>query len=107
MRNLSPIERENVLADLLNQLLSGSISEGKLLRTLRKDVLGLSQDRYAQLVGISRRTLSDLEHDRASPTLALLNSVFRPLGLQVGLLPRSAHLRARLFAPPASQDSNR
>ncbi|MBV8647116.1 MAG: hypothetical protein JOZ06_06885, partial [Paludibacterium sp.] len=57
MRNLSPIERENVLADLLNQLLSGSISEGKLLRTLRKDVLGLSQDRYAQLVGISRRTL--------------------------------------------------
>ncbi|TDR76476.1 helix-turn-helix transcriptional regulator [Paludibacterium purpuratum] len=97
MKNLSPIERENRLAELLTQLMSGTITEGKLLRTLRKEVLGLSQEQYSKLVGISRRTLSDLELDRASPSLALLNASLRPLGLQVGILPRDPSLRRRLF----------
>lgn len=98
MNKLSASEREALLLQLLRQLLAAEISEGQLLRTLRRDVLGLSQERYAALAGISRRTLSDLERDKASPSIVLLNAAFRPLGLQVGLLPRSSVLLSRLIA---------
>lgn len=87
-RQLSPDEREAKLVAVVRQLLAEEINEGDALRILRRDVLGLSQDAYAKLVGISRRTLSDLERNRANMTLDTMNRVYRPLGLKVGLLPR-------------------
>ncbi|WP_422103276.1 helix-turn-helix transcriptional regulator [Vreelandella sp.] len=101
-KELSSIERETLLATLVTQLVREEISSGQVLRQLRRDVLGMSQTQYADLVGISRRTLSDLEADKASPTVALLNQVFRPLGLQVGLLPRNRELRERLLSVESS-----
>lgn len=87
-RELNPDEREAKLVEVVRQLLAEEINEGDALRILRRDVLGLSQDAYAKLVGISRRTLSDLERNRANITLDTMNRVYRPLGLKVGLLPR-------------------
>ena len=101
-KELSSIEREALLTTLATQLVREEISSGQVLRQLRRDVLGMSQTQYADLVGISRRTLSDLEADKASPTIALLNQVFRPLGLQVGLLPRNRELRERLLSVESS-----
>ncbi|MGR4068093.1 helix-turn-helix transcriptional regulator [Billgrantia sp. C5P2] len=92
---LTPDEREQKLLDVARQLLTEEISEGQALRILRRDVLGLSQDAYAKLVGISRRTLSDLERNRANMTLDAMNRVYRPLGLRVGLLPRQRALLER------------
>lgn len=94
---LTPTERDALLVDLIRQLMTGTVTEGQILRLLRKKVLGMSQDRYASLVGISRRTLSDLELDRGSCSLKLMNEAYKPLGLQVGLLPRSPVLRSNLF----------
>ncbi|WP_444677778.1 helix-turn-helix transcriptional regulator [Halomonas sp. E19] len=94
-RELNPDEREEKLLEVARQLISEEISEGQALRLLRRDVLGLSQEAYASLVGISRRTLSDLERDRANISLAALNRVFRPLGLKVGLVPRQRVLLKR------------
>ncbi|WP_280566786.1 hypothetical protein [Chromohalobacter sp. 296-RDG] len=51
----------------------------------------------ATLTRISRRTLSDIETDKGSQSLTLLNSAFRPFGLSVGLLPKSPALRQRLL----------
>lgn len=90
--NLSPSERDALLANLLTELFNDRLSIGELLRKLRKDVFGMSQEQYATLVEVSRRTLSDIEKDRGSQSIMLLNRVFRPLGLKVGLLPRSSHL---------------
>lgn len=103
-KELSSVEREALLMELLTQLLQEEISSGQVLRQLRRDVLGMSQTQYAELVGISRRSLSDLEADKASPTVALLNQVFRPLGLQTGLVPRNRQLRERLLSvePPSA-----
>ncbi|MCC5902116.1 MAG: helix-turn-helix domain-containing protein [Halomonas sp.] len=96
-KELSSIEREALLVQLLAKLLRDEVSSGQVLRQLRREVLGISQTQYAELVGISRRSLSDLEADKASPTLALLNQVFRPLGLRTGLVPRNRGLRERLL----------
>lgn len=92
-------DREAALVTLLQRFYAGELTEGQLLRALRRDVLGLSQTRYAALVGISRRTLSDLEGDKGNVTLAAVNRVFKPLGLQVGLLPRKRRLLDQALKP--------
>ncbi|WP_447530414.1 helix-turn-helix domain-containing protein [Vreelandella sp. TE19] len=103
---LSSIEREALLVELLDRLLRDEMSTGQVLRQLRREVLGMSQTQYAEKVGISRRSLSDIEGDKASPTRALLDQVFRPLGLQVGLIPKSPQLRERLLSVKADGRSS-
>jgi len=95
----NPADREAALVALLKHCYASELTEGQLLRALRREVLGLSQSRYAELVGISRRTLSDLEGDKGNVTLAVMNRVFKPLGLQVGLLPRQRRLLEQALAP--------
>lgn len=99
MKPRSQPDREAALLVLLEQFYADELTEGQLLRALRRDVLGLSQTDYASLVGISRRTLSDLEGDKSNITLAVMNRVFKPLGLKVGLLPRQRHLLEKALNP--------
>ncbi|MBS9402484.1 helix-turn-helix domain-containing protein [Halomonas sp. TRM85114] len=99
MKPRSQPDREAALLFLLEQFYADELTEGQLLRALRRDVLGLSQTDYASLVGISRRTLSDLEGDKSNITLAVMNRVFKPLGLKVGLLPRQRHLLEQALNP--------
>lgn len=94
---LSPFEREAMLLDLLQQFLEEKLSQGELLMQLRKNVLGFSQERYAALAGISRRTLSDIEQDRENTTLATLNRALKPLGLKTGIVPRQSHMLQTLM----------
>ncbi|WP_104203706.1 helix-turn-helix transcriptional regulator [Billgrantia saliphila] len=91
-RQLTPDEREQALLDVVQALLRGAIDEGEALRRLRRDTLGLSQQAYAELVGISRRTLSDMEQGKGNVSFTVMNRVYRPLGLKVGLLPRQTAL---------------
>ncbi|QOR39014.1 helix-turn-helix domain-containing protein [Billgrantia diversa] len=97
-RTLSPEAREQALLAVIQALIKGDIDEGQALRRLRRDTLGLSQQAYADLVGISRRTLSDLEQGKGNVSLAVMNRVFRPLGLRVGLLPRQPALLEKALA---------
>lgn len=92
MKSPGSEDREAALVMLLKRFYAGELTDGQLLRALRRDVLGLSQTRYATLVGISRRTLSDLEGDKGNVTLEVKSRVFRPLGLEVSLMPRKRSL---------------
>ncbi len=100
MKPLSGDEREALLITLLRAVQREELTEGELLRRLRKDVLDMSQDQYAALVKVSRRTLSDIERDAGNPSLPVLKRVFRPLGLSMGLLPRSEKVLRRMVAVP-------
>ncbi|KGE77180.1 helix-turn-helix transcriptional regulator [Halomonas salina] len=93
----SPQARQAALLEQLRLLRRGETTEGRVLRTLRREVLGLTQTAYAELVGVSRRTLSDIERDAGNASMASLDRVFRPLGLKVGLMPRQPELLAELF----------
>lgn len=92
MKELNPLEREAFLRNCLQELLSGATSEGKILTRLRKTILGMNQDDYAALVGLSRRTLSDIENDTGDQSLSVINAAFKPFGLRLGLLPTHNHL---------------
>ncbi|WP_346350611.1 helix-turn-helix transcriptional regulator [Oceanimonas sp. AH20CE76] len=104
MNKKSPAAREALLFSLLDKLFSGDITEGELLRTLRKELLEMSQTDYANMVGVSRRTLSDIERNAGSPTLAVLNAVFRPLGLKAGLVPRSPAMMRKMLVKKDSSE---
>ena len=85
-------DRQQILIDLYTQYLLGKITLGQLLMHLRKNVLGVTQEQYAKLVGISRRTLTDIEQDKGKLTQSVLDKVFKPLGLKAGLVPTHDHV---------------
>ncbi|MBP2170460.1 DNA-binding XRE family transcriptional regulator [Erwinia toletana] len=82
---------------IIKALLLGEITQGVALKTLRIDVLGLKQDTFARLVSVSRKTLSEVENDKGNYTSDIINKLFKPFGLQVGLVPTSRHILATLF----------
>lgn len=91
-KNLSPSQKEALFIKLTADLFKGEITQGELLRMLRKTYLGLSQESYAKLVGISRRSLHEVESDRGALTLTTLNKIFLPLGFTLGLIPKSREI---------------
>ena len=94
-----PLDRQQLLIDLYTQYLFGKITLGQLLSHLRKNVLGLSQEKYAEMVGISRRTLTDIEQDKGQLTQVVLDKVFKPLGLKAGLVPTHEHIVIKIIKP--------
>ncbi|PRW24037.1 helix-turn-helix domain protein [Enterobacter hormaechei] len=74
------------------------ITQGEALKRLRVEVLGLKQDEYAKLVSVSRKTLSDVENNRGNYSADVINKIFKPFGLQTGLVPVSKSLIASLFS---------
>ena len=78
--NNQPQDRQQILIDLYLQYLKQEITTGELLKYLRKNVLGMSQEQYANLVGISRRTLSDIELNKGSLSQSIMDKVLKPLG---------------------------
>ncbi len=87
MKKLTGAEREALLLELLDKLYKKEMTQGKVLRYLRKDYLEFNQDKYAKLVKISRRTLSDIENDTGQQTQMVLNKAFRPFNIQMQLVP--------------------
>lgn len=92
-------DRQQVLIDLYLQYLLNEITLGQLLAYLRKNILGMSQEQYANLVGVSRRTLTDIEQDKGKLTQSVLDKVFKPLGLKTGLVPTHEHIVRKIIKP--------
>jgi|SRR5471030_2035735 len=90
-------ERNETRIAIMKALLLGEMTQGEALKTLRVDVLGLKQDIFAKLTGVSRKTLSEVENDKGNYTSDIINKVFKPFGLQVGLVPTSRHMLSAMF----------
>jgi transcriptional regulator with XRE-family HTH domain len=80
-------QRGIILDELRDQLLDGSISMGGAVKRLRTQITGLRQEQFASMCKISLRTLRQLEQDEGNPTVQTLNAVFKPFGMQVGIIP--------------------
>ena len=86
---LTAITRKDVIENIIKALLYSEISQGEALLRLRLNVTGLKQGDYAKLVNVSRKTISDIENNKGNPSGDILNKVFKPIGLKVGLIPSS------------------
>ncbi|NNA92215.1 helix-turn-helix domain-containing protein [Pseudomonas gessardii] len=67
-------------------LAEGALQIGEAVRRLRVEVTGLHQSQFARMCKISLRTLVHIEHGEGNQTLKSLNAVFRPFGLQMGVV---------------------
>ncbi|WP_333497745.1 helix-turn-helix transcriptional regulator [Kluyvera sp. CHPC 1.2972] len=91
-------ERKTVMNNLIRQLLLGEISQGIALKQFRIHIMGLKQDAYAELVSVSRKTLSDIENDKGNYSVEVINRIYKPLGLQIGLIPIAKSLLTTLLS---------
>jgi transcriptional regulator with XRE-family HTH domain len=75
---------------LYTDLASGAIDIRQATRKMRK-ILGMSQKDYAQkIAGVSPRIISEFENGTGNPTLATLEKIASPFGLQVTFMPPEA-----------------
>ncbi|MGU3523501.1 helix-turn-helix transcriptional regulator [Enterobacteriaceae bacterium C23F] len=102
-QRIDAVGRTTLIRSVIYQLMQEKLSQGEALRLLRIEVLGLKQDSYAHLVDVSRKTISDIENNRGNYSVDVMNKVFRPFGLKVGLVPVSTSLLNSLLVPPDSQ----
>ena len=94
---LLPHQRQEKLLELLSCYMLGEMTQGQLLCYLRKQVLNLSQTKFAEMVNVSRRTISDIEQDHSTFSQSNINKVFKPFGLQAGLIPLHPHIAQKLM----------
>lgn len=90
-------DRRSTILAIMRGLLLNELTQGQALKRLRIEITGLKQDEYAKLVGVSRKTLSDVENDRGNMTTVLLDKLFKPFGLKAGIVPIHANTFTALF----------
>ena len=95
---VNTLDRKPVMHAIIRDLLLGNITQGQALKRLRIEVLGLRQDDYARLVKVARKTLSEVENDKGNFSAEMINKVFKPFGLETGLVPTSKSLIVSLLA---------
>ncbi|MBP1126912.1 MULTISPECIES: helix-turn-helix transcriptional regulator [Pseudomonas] len=78
--------RALLLQSIEQGLADGSLQIGEAVRRLRTEVTGLHQNQFAKMCKISVRTLVHIEHGEGNQTLKSLNAVFRPFGMQMGVV---------------------
>ena len=100
-KSLEPMTKEEQLIainQIIKRLLLDEMTQGAALRELRVGVLGIRQDAYTKLCGVSRKTLSEIENDKGNYTAEIINKVFKPFEIKVGLVPTSSQLLAAILA---------
>lgn len=81
------IEERTLLIDSIQAgLADGTLQIAEAVRRLRTEVTGLHQSQFAKMCKISVRTLVHIEHGEGNQTLKSLNAVFRPFGMQMGVV---------------------
>lgn len=95
------IEERTLLIDSIQVALAdGTLQISEAVRRLRTEVTGLHQSQFAKMCKISVRTLVHIEHGEGNQTLKSLNAVFRPFGMQMGVV----KLRRQYFSPSSAQE---
>ncbi len=89
-------DRTEVLLEILAMAFHDQITHGQLIRMMRRDVLGYSQDQFVQLTKVNRKTLSLVEGDKTIPSLSVLLELLKPFGLELTVTPKAEGMKKRL-----------
>ncbi|MNJ56007.1 hypothetical protein D3C77_515340 [compost metagenome] len=85
---LTPEQRAQVIDDVQRGIADGTWELGAGVGHLRVTVANLQQAQFARMCKISLRTLIQIEQGEGNPTLKSMNAVYRPFGLQMGVVRR-------------------
>jgi len=90
-KGMRPDVRVKYINSIALMLIKGEIKQGLALKTLRIKVLDLKQEQFSKIVKVSRRTISEVENDRGNYSCEVINKLFKPFGLKLGLIPSSTN----------------
>ncbi|MGB5446541.1 MAG: helix-turn-helix domain-containing protein [Psychromonas sp.] len=96
--SIPPEQRREIIKAIIRDMILGKLTQGKALVHLRSDILGLKQVDYAKMVKVSRKTISEIENDKGGQSVEVLNRVFKPFGLHMGLIPLSVSSMRDIFS---------
>ncbi len=82
MKIRSAGESQKERLDIYDQIEKGELSLGKSIAMMRR-ALGLSQGKFAKMIRINARVLSDFERGVGNPTFETLTKIAAPFGLIV------------------------
>lgn len=85
-------ENESHMLDILTALFLNKISIGNTIKKLRVNILKINQEQFGKLVGVSRKTISEIENDRGNLSADSLSAIMKPFNLRLTLLPTSNDL---------------
>ncbi|HHR5901539.1 TPA: helix-turn-helix transcriptional regulator [Providencia alcalifaciens] len=88
---------EKYYLEISRKFLLGEITIGEGIQQLRKNFLRLNQEKFAKLVGVSRKTISDVENNRGNLSIETLNAIAKPFQLKLTLLPTSSDILEKLI----------
>ena len=72
MHNLSAQKLKTLLAEINQNLLTGKFTLGQAARQIRTELYQMSQNQYAKFIGISEKTLRDIEKGNTDSKLSVL-----------------------------------
>lgn len=89
---LSMDVRALLIESVQQGIADGTLQIGEAVKRLRVEGAGMHQTQYARMCKISVRTLIQIEQGEGNPTLKSLNALFRPFGLQMGVVRRQRQI---------------
>ncbi len=67
---------------------AGALRYPFAIMEIRKTI-GLTQERFAEITGLTRRQIAEIERNGANPTVETLNKIGRLFGFSVGFVKRT------------------
>ncbi|KPC50170.1 helix-turn-helix domain-containing protein [Amantichitinum ursilacus] len=96
----TPEQLRELRVNLIEKLTQERPAVGVAARMIRESI-GLNQQQFAKLVGLSKVQIARLERGEANPTLETLQAVGKPYGLQIGFYhSQEAGPPSTMTAPP-------
>ena len=83
MHNLSADERKALIAQIDEALASNTMSIGEVVKKIRTELYGMSQNDYAKFINVSDKTLRDVEKGNTDARLSIVNKLLAPGSFQV------------------------
>lgn len=93
---LTPEDRANFLIDVTKKLFLNKITMGTAIKLLRVTILKMNQEQFAKLVGVSRKTISEIENDRGNLSVETISAIIKPFKLSLTFLPTTSEMREKL-----------
>lgn len=90
MPRLTPLSSEESRArrkEVARKAAAGELRFPEAFREMRL-ALGMTQERFGEVFGMSRLRVIALEAGRGNPTLDVLNRIGKPFGFQAGFVPK-------------------
>ncbi|MBW8283105.1 MAG: helix-turn-helix domain-containing protein [Rhizobium sp.] len=81
------LENRRTLAERARR---GDLHLPEAVAELRKGI-GMSQEEFAKILGLTRRQIAEIEAGSANPTLGTLTKIGRLFGFKVGLVPNAPY----------------